>query len=625
MEKILIYDIETNTENRKLPDPEKDKLVVVGFRHPNGKKEAFWYPQQKGLIQAMLNRYKYISGHNIQKRMGKYGLMGYDNIVMQKHDFKFRNDVVFIDTQRILENRAKSMLYMDFPSFKLGEVAEFLNLPSLKGELDYNILKQKTISQKDKQLILEYLNADLETTYHLLKWLHDTFKGLFDYFSKEDKESFAWLTTSAGKSAYKVFCNITGNNEIYNKQYVEKDYEGAYIGTFSKRSAKDVVVIDFSSMYPHMMIGGNLFSRTNDKTAWHGGGVYESAKDNPRDGVKGYYKREQGVFEKFLQDLFYKRTEYKKEMKKHQKGTQEYLDCYSKQLACKILLNSSYGASGCPLFKNMFDLISASDITAMSRQTNKQLKKVCEKYGFVSYLHTDSVHVSLNDMNDLDNLKKDILELVEKQKQSFNIYTPTHNAEIEEILAYEYYFQSDDETLCKARNLAIKQDGSWSMTGGKMIRKDTSKIAKRIFEKYLLPELVKGRDNLFFDLDELKRHVLKEVEGNPKELLKRFKIRPPEHYNTKTSIHYSISEMYYDKANDLGEIYLINNKHIGAGKESRYAMLQEMQDKFGDNWWRQANLNTILGDLSDFVSPKDRKRIVKTNFNQVVSLKSFFN
>ena len=170
-----------------------------------------------------------------------------------------------------------------------------------------------------------------------------------------------------------------------------------------------IICFDFRSLYPSMMIGGNLYSPADkkDKHCWNGSGVYPSVYENNYDGIRGKYLRTRGKVENVLYEMFQKRLTVK--------------DKPQESLARKIVLNTCYGLLGNPKFQSVCHLTAAADCTAMARRSIHFARTVFEEYGYECvYTDTDSIYVKIKDKQ-LEECKEVVKWIVSKQISSMNI------------------------------------------------------------------------------------------------------------------------------------------------------------------------------------------------------------
>ncbi|MGM0641503.1 MAG: LAGLIDADG family homing endonuclease [Thermotogota bacterium] len=384
MKDVLVFDIETETFGK--PNPHKDKLKFIGFQFPSGTKLMYNY-LQKEAIQSIFRRFRNISGHNI-----KY----YDVPILERFGIEFKTFTnkrhIMLDTYEILSKRAKSLMRLNLGKgeMSLRQLCKRFGLSS-KGDMDYNILKKNSWNKEELALIKEYLYGDLQSSTELLDYLENYFHGFKHFLSRKDVKELKWLTSSSGSFAYKAICHRTGLPEIYDDRAKRQKFRAAISWVRNDiKSAENVVAVDFKSLYPHMMIGGNLYTPAKEgEDFWNGMGVYLPYLEDREHGIRGKYSRKRGKVEEFLKELFDSRNEDKKEMKKLDKNSDRYRFLDKIQYAKKIILNTSYGIAGNPTFKSVYDVIRANDITAMARRSLVHATDVYESYGYeLIYRHS---------------------------------------------------------------------------------------------------------------------------------------------------------------------------------------------------------------------------------------------
>jgi len=599
-EGVVIYDIETWVRGSDgKPNAELDTLKYCGFKLPSGE-YLIYNEHQVNAIQSVFDRYTAFSGHNIFE---------YDNPILKRVGINFynRHKPTFVDTYVIASKRMQSM--MGYKGVGMGMkslrfLAELFNLPSKKGVFDYDILKKPYLSSDEYDLMKEYLIGDLDTSEALLNYFMDFFSGYKDLMSPEDIRTFKWLTSSSGSNSYKVLCHQAGVPELYTEHPVKSTFQAAISWTNPKLNfAKDVYCFDFASLYPHMMIGGNLFSK--DPNGWHGGsGVYKSIEEDTKNGIRGYYSKTAGVMENSIKNLYTLRVSIKKQMKKLDRNSIEYKRLDRKQYAIKITINTAYGICGNPRFLQVYDLDRANDITAMSRASITHAKKTFEDAGYIIiYQHTDSLYI-VDRFENGDRIKEISKQITREQLKSFNIPIESHNFEFEEHFKRLWLVQGDDGKNIKNRNIKITDSDEVKFTGIKMVNLGISELAKKVFWEYIAPSLVKGKVDLFFDPLLLKKY-LKDISKEDYSLLDvRKKVWNINSYKSKTSMQYQIAQRYGE-----GIHYLIANGYIGSGKSKKYCKMEELKKAFGDKWLDAVDYSAYLRDLSEFIKPELRKKL----------------
>ncbi|WP_337860817.1 DNA polymerase domain-containing protein [Ferroplasma sp.] len=158
-------------------------------------------------------------------------------------------------------------------------------------------------------------------------------------------------------------------------------YEGGYVHTMDPGLYDMIVVLDFKSMYPSMIIKYNICFTTlsNEGTIQAPNGAKFLSPD-----VK------KGLIPDLLQQLMAKRDEVKKQMKTD-KANYEYLD--GLQAAIKVLMNTFYGVLGTSFYRFTNREISSA-ITAYARNTITSIIQDIENSGNkVIYGDTDSIFI----------------------------------------------------------------------------------------------------------------------------------------------------------------------------------------------------------------------------------------
>ena len=167
---------------------------------------------------------------------------------------------------------------------------------------------------------------------------------------------------------------------------------GGYVHEVEPGMEPWVVVLDFKSMYPSIMISNNICSTTLVRE----GEEDESDRVSPE--TKTRYKSKQemnGLVPRLLEDLMEKRDLYKKGMEHAQEGNDsvEVFLLDQLQYAVKILMNSFYGVFASSFYRFTHPDLGAS-ITEWARHNIKAIiSQVQEGGNDVIYSDTDSIFV----------------------------------------------------------------------------------------------------------------------------------------------------------------------------------------------------------------------------------------
>jgi DNA polymerase, archaea type len=179
------------------------------------------------------------------------------------------------------------------------------------------------------------------------------------------------------------------------------DIKGGFVMEPKKKGVSEkIIILDYKSLYPTIMIAHNLCYSTEvlDNS------VDDSSVTIPPSGGK-FVKPEiyKGIVPRILEELLAERTKIKKEMKAcKDKSERDALD--AKQYAMKILLNSIYGYSGYARAR-LFSPVITNAVTSYGRENILRSKEVVESENSiyeVIYQDTDSMFIQLNEEADVD-------------------------------------------------------------------------------------------------------------------------------------------------------------------------------------------------------------------------------
>ena len=592
-ESVVVCDIETGVVGEK-PDPKKDILRFVGFRDKKGNK-VMLHASEKDKIQMGLNHFKFITGHNFKE---------YDMVVLKRYGFNTRSTI--IDTLEIIDKRAKQMMYLDFGIGQKGlrYLLDFFKLSTQKGDIDYDVFKKNSWTNEELKEIEYYLFDDLDGSWDLFYYLYTFFEGFKSFVSPKDVETMKWLTASSGSTAYKVICNIAGLKEEYGEDdgNDEVRYQGAFVALPEQDYAEgNIYCIDYASLYPHMFMGGNLYSPSEE--GWNGSALFPSVHSGSEDHIVGTYSTEMGVIEKTIQKLYNMRTDFKKEMKNYEVGSPEWSKLDAQQLATKIVINTSYGISGNPVFKHVFSLTTAADCTALARMCIKHARRTLTEDGYEClYTDTDSVYV-LDPYKDEKRLLELTEEISERERTNMNIYIDSHFFEVEDKIKRMYFFKDDGGEYVKKFYIYVKENDKVVLKGLPIVKGNCSKLSVLTYEKHFKPTILSGGD-VMVDIDTLTNWVRGIMVDNIETVVKRYRVNSFESYKSPSCIQAQISERY-----GAGEHYLVPNNYIGVGKGSKKATIDELKEEFGGEWIGKIDIRKYVDELRHFTDPSKRKLI----------------
>ncbi len=174
------------------------------------------------------------------------------------------------------------------------------------------------------------------------------------------------------------------DSEVSEERYGEnEELKGGAVLVPEKGLVEDVVILDYKSLYPTIMMAHNLcYSTVLSRSDSLAQGQDEVAEiiTSPSGGRFVSAAVSPGIMPAVLRELLEQRTETKRMMKKA--GDEERLFLDAKQYAMKILLNSFYGYSGYARAR-LYSLALANAVTSFGRENILRTKKIIDDIGSV--------------------------------------------------------------------------------------------------------------------------------------------------------------------------------------------------------------------------------------------------
>lgn len=339
-----------------------------------------------------------------------YNIDGYDiphilrrAKVISLEGLKMGRDGSLIDSQGYRSWRARGRIVVDAwweakkafrPKKESLEAVSQLLFDEGKDDIDTSIIEEEWANRRED--VVRYCQKDAELSLRIL----DRTQAV--------KRAMA-LSYVAKLPLYDILSGTTSNliDSILIREADRKDIgipmtrretktakiEGAYVHSIEPGLYHWVIVLDFRSMYPSLMIENNICFTT--LTGEEDGNI-----PSPIPGI--YFKpkkKREGLVPVILKRLMEDRINAKKEMKAA-KGSDEKEYYNGLQDAIKVLMNSFYGVFA-SYFYRFTDRSIGSSITAYARENIKEIISTLDKEGMdVIYSDTDSVFVQ-SPMSDL--------------------------------------------------------------------------------------------------------------------------------------------------------------------------------------------------------------------------------
>ncbi|MDD5111944.1 MAG: DNA-directed DNA polymerase [Candidatus Altiarchaeota archaeon] len=282
--------------------------------------------------------------------------------------------------------------------------------------------------------------------------------------------------------------NRPSDEEFDNRE--DEAYEGAFVVEPVKGIHDNIVLFDFRSLYPSIIISHNIDPVTLDCKC-----CKEAGHKSPTG--HRFCTNKKGFIPEVLEELLDRRMETNKAMKNETDNTKKrILDVQQKAL--KLLANSMYGYYGFQRAR-WYCRPCAEAITAWGRDYIHLAMKEAEKHGFtVIYGDTDSIYITRPDM-------QDVKKIVEKA----NEFQLDINGKLPEAMDLKYEgFYVRGVFITKKRYALMGEDGKLTVKGLETRRRDWCNIAKDT-QKKVLDALLKDKDAE--KAAEIVKEVVKEV------------------------------------------------------------------------------------------------------------------
>jgi DNA polymerase-2 len=403
----------------------------------------------------------------------------------------------------------KKYIFDQPTSFKLSTVAKFHDLKGKteeKGFLNY---------KKDFKKFIEYAIRDVEILVELEQKLN--LLNLLYGLQAVIKVPVNFLMANSiaiehflNQFLYQEKITVQDSPEIRDDQ---TNVEGAIVLQPEDKTYNYVVVLDYASLYPNIIITYNISPETlmekknkNIKQV----DLTEMYRKEGKDESISFSLQKEGIFPKMINFLLDERLKYKKMAKEAKDGSVEKIKYDIKQLNYKILLNSMYGVIGTSRFP-LHDKRCSSAITTASRDALRYLNEKLHKKEFnidykgkniefetrVIYSDTDSSfnHIIVKNENNVD--KKAIFAISNYLAKYINNVIakelPTKYSNTKEIIDRTTLAVDVDKIFKKVKFFGVKKryfgidfEDKIITHGVEVVRKDTPAAIKKILSQLFI-------------------------------------------------------------------------------------------------------------------------------------------
>ncbi|MEM7825132.1 MAG: DNA polymerase domain-containing protein [Candidatus Aenigmatarchaeota archaeon] len=440
--RILAFDIECiSLKEGLVPDPEKDPIIMISFvfSEPYKGKNSMilatrydpdieYFETESDMLKAFIDiMIEYdpdiITGYNcknfdlpyITERMKRnnilpiFGRCSRKQVVSRKISSKYKTDIVgriIIDSFEIVKKD------FSLKRYDLGFVANVL-LNEKKDPVKHSQIETlwKSANKEEFKKLIEYCKKDSILAMNLITKLNliDKYIALAKVSgtllqdvldSGESTRIENLLLREFNKNGYIIPCKPDEKEIAKRESMKKKELKGGFVIEPKKGIHQSVLVLDFKSMYPSIIISYNicpttLITKDNVENPIVSPSGSKFAPENVRKGIVPI----------LVKRLIDERRNLKKKLK-NETNKEKAREYNTKQWALKIMANAFYGYFGYSRAK-IYSLEIANSITSFGREVIKQTKESIEndfKYEVI-YGDTDSLMIKV-DKENLDEMQK---------------------------------------------------------------------------------------------------------------------------------------------------------------------------------------------------------------------------
>ena len=474
--RILAFDIEVYSK-RGSPNPLRDPIIIISTMNDRGDIKVFLADNNNDDKKPITEFTQYIKTYDPDI------IIGYNNnhfdwpyLLQRAHHVGLRLDV----TRRVGAEPTTSVyghvsvpgrLNVDLYDYaeemheikvkSLEEVAEYLGVmkKSERVIIEWWEIPKYWEDKKKREKLIQYAIDDVRATYGIGEKILP-FAIQLSNVTGVPLDQVGAMSVGFRLEWYLIRAAFDMNELVPNRvERPEESYRGAIVLKPLKGIHENIAVLDFSSMYPNIMIKYNVGPDTivEDPAECEAyGGCYVAPEVGHR-----FRKQPPGFFKNVLVNLLNIRKKIKEEMKKYPPESPEYRLLDERQKAVKVLANATYGYMGWSGAR-WYCKRCAEAVTAWGRQLILTVINYARSLGLkVIYGDTDSLFVTY----DPEKIRK-LIDFVEKEL-GFEI-------KIDKIYKRVFF------TEAKKRYVGLLEDGRIDIVGFEAVRGDWCELAKEV-------------------------------------------------------------------------------------------------------------------------------------------------
>jgi len=526
--RILAFDIEVYGDFSGHQKHKQDPIVMIAFKGEEFSKVITWkdtksknaevVKNEEELIERFIEVIKdykpdYITGYftdgfdfpYIKLRADEYGIkldLGIDGspVMIKKERSGFSSvkikGIPHLDMYRFISRIMGGGLRID--TFNLNTVAQEI-LGEKKLDFDLGDISEVWDGGNIKELV-EYNLRDAELAYKLCRELLPNLNEISKLVGMQIYEvcraTYGSLVENYLIKRAKDFNEIIPNRPKYNDIIERRNetYEGAFVMEPKPGFYEKIVVFDFKSLYPSLIVTKNISPSTlNNK----------KGNKTPEVEIKGkkrhyYFDTKESFIPSVVKDIILKRNEIKKKLKEKKDSALS-----GRSYALKTVANSIYGYLG--FFGSRYHSMEcAASITAWARYYIQNVIKKAEKEKFdVIFSDTDSVGIYMN--------KKTEKETLDFLKRTNDNLPGVMELELENFYEYGLFVSKKGETTggAKKKYALVDKKGDIKIIGFETVRGDWSLIARETQKKVI--EIIL-KENSFEKALRYVRNIIKNIQ-----------------------------------------------------------------------------------------------------------------
>ncbi len=382
-------------------------------------------------------------------------------------------------------------------------------------------------SDSERDLLFRYALSDAQSTYELGERLLPIFVEISRIAHMRLEDS---VSSTTGQLVEAVLLKSSHDKGIVapNKpketlvaSRFSESIEGAYVKMPSPGIYNNIVVFDFRSLYPSIIVSHNISPETLNCACCSDNEAHISP-----DGHR-FCAKKKGLISDVLSSLLKHRYSLKKLLKSLDKDSEEYRYAYARQYAFKIIANSFYGMLRYGRAR-WYCRECASATTAWERYYIKDVIAKAEKEGFnVLYSDTDSIFILLDGKSE-----DEAMHFMNKVNRSL---PKGMELELEDVYTRGVFVaKKSGKAGAKKKYALLSRDGRIKIRGFELVRRDWSNIAKETQKKVLETILREGDINKAVSIVRDVIEELKHGRVNKEDLIMRTILRRnPSEYKSK--------------------------------------------------------------------------------------------